>query len=483
MSGDHTSNPIAVEEFFPRRMTAAAVEGVLSTGDALSLAAAHLLDYMIRHPEASRCTDFQNAESVPEWLRQYPNAIQSWPTLIDARKRDELDRATVGLVSLVRSIPARLFDNDPRRICAFYGWGDEQMINLLLDPPNGISTCLARCDLVDDGTSFRCLELNISANLGGWEHRFFEQACLSAESIAPFFAREGVRPRFRDPWRIMLSYIVDNGCSKGHDSAGYLNIALPIDEQTTWGEAAGAMNALYQEVLRDSGTGLRGEVVKCAYPDGLVARGGALYCGDAQIHAVLESTSLQTPRDVYRRFKAEKLELYNGPVAGILSDKRNLALLSAHEESDLFTEEERSLIREHVPWSRDVIDGETTYRGERVALLDFAMAHRESLVLKPAGGCSGIDVNIGHNVEPQEWRRLLVESAGKGTMLLQEYVASRPYLMQHGEQGFAPYQMVWGTFCFGEEYGGGFLRMMPTERGHSVINSATGAIEGLIFEV
>ncbi len=482
MSGGYSSPPTAVESF-PNQVAVAEEEGVRSARDGLSLAAAHLLEYMIHHPEASRRVDFQHAEDVPEWVRQYPYSLQSWPILIDSRKRDEIERTTVGLVSLVRSIPARLFGNDPRRICAFYGWGEEQMMSLLLDHPSGISTSLARCDLVDDGTSFRCLELNMSAYLGGWQHRFFESACLSAKSIAPFLAGEGIRPRYRDPWRAVLSYIVDNGCSKRHDSAGYLNIAVPVDEQTIWGESAGAMNAVYQEVLRDGGTGLRGEVVKCAYPDGLVARGGDLYCGDIQIHAVLEFTSQQTPRDVYRRFKAEKLELYNGPVAGVLGDKRNLALLSIHEESDLFTEGERSLIREHVPWSRDVIDGETTYKGERVDLLDFAVAHRESLVLKAAGGFSGIDVNMGCNVEPERWRQLLAETAGKGTMLLQEYVTSRPCLMQHGEQGYAPYQMVWGTFCFGEEYGGGFIRMMPAERGHSVINSATGASEGLIFEV
>ena len=69
------------------------------------------------------------------------------------------------------------------------------------------------------------------------------------------------------------------------------------------------------------------------------------------------------------------------------------------------------------------------------------------------------------------------------TMLLQEYVTSRPYLFQCGDRGWARHQAVWGTFSFGGTYGGGFLRLLPLDRGPEIINSARGATEGLIFEV
>lgn len=168
-------------------------------------------------------------------------------------------------------------------------------------------------------------------------------------------------------------------------------------------------------MLRESGTGLAGRALRCSYPDGLTARDGAVYCQDLAVSAVIEFTGTPTPRDVYRCFKAGRLALYNGPLAPLLGDKRNLALLAQHGESDLFDAEERRLIADHVPWSRSLTEEHTTWHGERVRLLGFARAHRQSLVLKPAGGYSGIDVHIGSVTEPERRRRLLEEAAGNAT--------------------------------------------------------------------
>jgi hypothetical protein len=67
--------------------------------------------------------------------------------------------------------------------------------------------------------------------------------------------------------------------------------------------------------------------------------------------------------------------------------------------------------------------------------------------------------------------------------MVQEFVPSRPYLFQHGEDGYAPHEAVWGLFCIGDAYGGGFLRMAPQESRMGAINSSRGALEGIIYEV
>jgi hypothetical protein len=66
---------------------------------------------------------------------------------------------------------------------------------------------------------------------------------------------------------------------------------------------------------------------------------------------------------------------------------------------------------------------------------------------------------------------------------VQEHVESRPYLYQLGEQGSAVHDVIWGLFCFGNLYGGAFLRMLPKGSGDGVINSARGATEGILLEV
>jgi len=460
------------------------LDEIWATHEDLSPLSCRFLEYVHEQPAAMRAVDHRVAASLPDWARRYPYPLQPWPTFVDARKVRQIERATVGLTELVKSIPERLFGGDAGRISEFYGLQDELLTTLLLSPPNAIATSLARCDFVDDGSDWKCLELNFGANIGGWQERFFEQVCRSQPSTAAFLAREGARPRHRDPWRAVLSLVAREARRIGCATAGRLNVAVVVNpDQAHFVGVVAAMNELFQEVLRESGAHRAGEVVICTYPDGLAARGGTLFHRDLPIGAVLESTEVLTPRDVFRCFKAGKVALFNGPVSGMLGDKRNLALLSRHEESDLFTAAERSVIRSHVPWSRAVADERTTYRGEAVRLLDFAAARRESLVLKPVGGAQGREVHLGRCTAPETWRRLLAAAAGTGEMLLQEYVASRPYLYQRGDQGCTPHQVIWGTFSFGAAYGGGFLRMLPLDRGPGVINSARGATEGLIFEV
>jgi hypothetical protein len=92
-------------------------------------------------------------------------------------------------------------------------------------------------------------------------------------------------------------------------------------------------------------------------------------------------------------------------------------------------------------------------------------------------------VAFGHQTAPGAWARLVEEAVAKGGWLAQERADSRPYIYQVGEQGYGVHNLVWGTFCFGEIFGGGFLRMIPQGIGDGVINSARGATEGLLFEV
>jgi hypothetical protein len=458
-------------------------DAIRSTHEDLSPLAWRFLEHVRQHPEATQAIDYRRAEPLPDWAHRYPFPLQPWPTFVDARKLRQIELATVGLTELVKSIPQRFFGGQTRRIGEFYGVTDELLIRLLLSPPNAIAASFARCDFVDDGSDFRCLELNFGGNLGGWQARFFEAVCRAQPSTAAFLATERAQALHRDPWVTALSLVVAEGCRSGHDTAGCFNVAIAKPDQADSETIAAVIDDLWQEVLRASGTGCRGKAVICTYPHGLTARGGALFHQGLRINAVIEATALPTPRDVFLCFKGGTVGLFSGPVSGLLGDKRNLALLSMHEQSDLLTAAEREVVRRHVPWSRLVADERTTYRGESVRLLDLAAARRESLVLKPVDGSQGRNVHLGSRTTPGEWQRLLDQAAGTRQTLLQEYVASRPYLYQHGDPGCAPHQVIWGTFSLGGSYGGGFLRMLPLDRGPGVINSARGATEGLIFEV
>jgi hypothetical protein len=459
-------------------------EGVRAAHEELSPVAGRFMDYLLAHPEICHSRGLKDHPLAPQWLR-YPYALQSWPTFIGNEKLQEITRATVGVSQLVRSIPERVFDKDARRITTFYGLDSESLTAYLFESPSGLEGALTRCDLVGGEEGLKCVEVNGSANLGGWQLRHFELACLQNPPIAPFLAtEEELRPVHRDPWHAALSHIVDETCRAGIAGQGELNLALMIADSSMPEEEQRQMKDLFVKVLAEASAALQGEVFLCTAYNQLIAHGTRLSWRGRRVHAVLEyGVPGETPRHVYRCFKAESIGLYNGPLAALLSDKRNLALLSELEDSDRFNAAERALVRDHVPWSRSLVDGRTTFHGEPVSLLAFAIANRESMVLKPADGSMGKDVHIGAATPPEEWSARVQVAAGSRSHLLQEYVRSRPYLFQNGPAGFTEHDLVWGTFCFGSTYGGGFLRMLPCLRGPSVINSARGATEGLMFEV
>lgn len=93
----------------------------------------------------------------------------------------------------------------------------------------------------------------------------------------------------------------------------------------------------------------------------------------------------------------------NGFRAHLLLKKVLFAFLSDPQYDYLYTPDQRAAIANHVPWTRLVADGPTTYQGQRVDLLAFAADHRERLVLKPSGEYGGVGVILGWEASPAEW--------------------------------------------------------------------------------
>jgi len=410
----------------------------------------------------------------------YLAPLQSWPTFVDGEKLAEIRRATIELTRLVKSIPERFFGNDPRRVAAYYGIRDEALTAILLEPPSGLDAVLVRNDYIDTPGGFKCLEVN-AGMIGGWQHRYFEQRVLTNPVIARFLKEEGITPHYRDSLAMMMQFIIDHNLGQPTAASGVLNIAIAMSAPPP-GEAE-SLSRTYRNLLSASGTGLTGEVVLCSCADLSGLQNQIWHRDGRPIHTVVLMSSEALPRAVFRSFKAGHLSLYNGPITQLLSDKRILALLSERADSALFTAEEREVIERYLPWTRAVGPGAATYRGVTRSLPDLLLAHREDFVLKPSFGYQGRGVTFGRSTPPDVWARLVAEAVTQGEWLAQERVDSRPYIYQRGEQGYGDYDVVWGTFCFGESYGGGFLRMIPRGMGDEVINSARGASEGVLFEV
>ncbi len=409
--------------------------------------------------------------------------MQSWPIFLDRAVIAEFERVTCGLVPLFKSIPERFFATDAGRIARYYDFGDPALVEMALESPNGIEAAPARCDFIDSARGLQCLELNCGSYLGGWNIQAVEPLVLGCPEVASFLADYGVTARHRNTVRQTFEHMIDDTVRRGIWQEGDFNLAVVIYPQSDEWVATHPREIYRHELHQALATrGMRGRLLVCGYDD-LEPQGRVLAHGDLPVHALLEQQAALTDPRAFRCFKAGMVNLFSGPITQLLSDKRNLALLSENAGSDLFSAAERELIERHVPWTRRTGAGEVTWKGRQVGLRELLEDRREDLVLKQARSMSGQAVFLGKYTPPQRWQALVDHALAEPDWLVQERVEPLTCTFQSGARGTAPYEVIWGNFDIGGRYGGSFVRMMRKGAGAGVINAGQQAQVGIPLEV
>jgi hypothetical protein len=151
----------------------------------------------------------------------------------------------------------------------------------------------------------------------------------------------------------------------------------------------------------------------------------------------------------------------------IIHKKALFAVLTDERYTRLFTAEEREAINEHVPWTRRVRAGTTTYRGEPVDLLDFILQNSDRLVLKPNDDYGGHGIFIGWSADEIGWEEALRIAVADGDYLVQERVqTAREVFPTLGPGGSIEYleQLVdLDPLLFYGSVGSAFTRLSSTE--------------------
>jgi hypothetical protein len=446
----------------------------------LSPAAERFLEHLLDHPDqAAQLEGFKNRP--PDWM--VPSAI-TWPTLVDARRVAEMEEATVGVCKLVKAIPAVVFGGDVGAIAGFYGY-DPIVLAALFSVRNYTNSTVARCDFIDTPGGLMCCEVNMAGNVGGWEDVFWRERYLRHPVIMDFCACEGISPGAHDVLEIFCEHMIDDALDSGVIKAGgELNVVVALDKPPTEG-ARRHVAEVYAELLHRSGRGVTGQLWLTAAPaEELTGRGVDLYLGEQRVHVFYAYDTKGFPMQVLRAQVTAGIRVYNGGLTRMWLDKRNLALLSENEGLEAWEEEDRALIRDHIPWTRLVSPRTTTWHGAEVQFPGFLLDHRDDMVLKRGLSFGGAAVHVGRYLAPDAWEARVRAAVEEGGWIVQERVESKPYFYP-SQPGAAPvpHTVVWGLFCTGWRYGGGFLRMLPQGAGEGVVNSARGAHEGAILEI
>ncbi len=124
---------------------------------------------------------------------------------------------------------------------------------------------------------------------------------------------------------------------------------------------------------------------------------------------------------IIRALERRAIWLVLGPRAGLWFNKAVFAVLSDPAEAETFTPAVARALARHVPWTRVVREGRTTYGGRRVDLVPFIAEHQQRLVLKPAFGAGGAGVVVGTTCDASAWQATL-QTALSTPFVVQERV-------------------------------------------------------------
>jgi hypothetical protein len=446
------------------------------------------LEFVATNPE---CLDRGSYAVVCQSPRlQTYRSVQPWPLFFEAPRLRELAEMAVGIDGLVKAAIERFLRNDVQTIADFYHTGasmdgspglsgaiPEDTIPILVAKPNGVASAFSRGDYLETQDGLKLLELNAGGFIGGLQADHLCERYLESTPTARFLRQVNRRARPMGIRRAMLRHVVEDTERLGAWKEGAFNVAIVIypNRPTIIAEFdAEEYTRELHAALVEAGHAPRGRVMLCSLDDVAAGWTGVTLAGEP-VHALIEQHDGGSDiRPVYRAFKARRVNLFSGPIKGILTDKRNVARLSEQADSDDFTAAERALIERHIPWTRRVLPSRTTFRGRPLRLPDDLPSGRDEFVLKKGWSRGGDFVVVGRFRTPDEWDQAVARAVWEGDWVVQERLDSVPYCFHNAEAGAVRHELVWGLFVFGEHFGGVHLRMQPAGRS-GVVNTSQGA--------
>ncbi len=425
-----------------------------------------------------------NQPCVHELFRDYEYPVATWPVIIDTEKAKKLDKLCTVLPKLLSKIPSLYFKDDVSAIANFYFEGNEMLTQfaLMCNKKNIEVGC--RLDLVLTEEGFKVLEANIGSSIGGWQIQSFES--IIREMHKPLNDQDSASEYLiKDTQKIYMKFIVDKIIEHVNDVNEEINIFASfthVQNPTLRKKGVKFIDDLLQEELKTRG--LKGGVYT-GNLSSLKMVGNELFLDEKKrIHSVLIfSLNLENVSpEIFRAFITDKIYFPDHLGLPIHSDKRNLGILRELARQGKFSPEENSLILDHIPWTVNMTNEKVFFKDKEYDLLELLRTQKEKFVIKDAQGYQGKGVFIGKFSSIDKWEEAIKLSLKNKTFIAQEFSDSLDFLAPNNSNEWVPHKLIWGAFGFGKNYGGVWVRMSEVKTDVGVINSATGAVEAIVYE-
>ncbi|MEO8286794.1 MAG: hypothetical protein ABI670_10210 [Chloroflexota bacterium] len=281
----------------------------------------------------------------------------------------------------------------------------------------------------------------------GWQQK-------SGYRLQALYARDRFMQAIEDVWR---EFRANRGAANFNERP---NIAI-VD----WADVSTASEfELFRQYFTSKGLN-----VLITTPERLEFKNGRLRDGDFVVDIyykrVLTSELLEKPdaaKATLDAYEAGAVCVINSFRAKLLHKKMSFGLLHDEANAHLFTAHELDTIQRHIPWTRKVAEGNTTFNGRQVDLLPFIESNRERLVLKPNDEYGGKGVTLGWVSSEAEWQRAITEAQASPFVVqwaVQLDQESYPYYDETHGVSFRDLTADLDPFVFGADTQGALTRL------------------------
>ncbi|MCG7526213.1 hypothetical protein MHW47_17405 [Streptomyces sp. OfavH-34-F] len=411
-----------------------------------------------------------------------PNGVGLWlarPVFLGGEELGRLAKDLHNLLSALESLPEKLFGGDFAAFARAVGLTEPQ-VEAVMQNRGERMTRQSRADLVCDGTGFKLLELNLGSAIGGVDNVDVCRELLEVPVLAEFAERHGLT--FVDSLREQVHNILTE--------TGFSADDHPVVALTEW-PSAFSDELPYMTQLCERWAGLGLDATPCHLGQ-LEARDGRVWLGERAVDIIVRIFLIRdviTPgaarltAPVFDAARRGEVKIFTPLDTSAYASKAALSLLSDEGNRHVFTAETLASLDRILPWTRRVRREEVTLEnGERVDLVEYALAHADDLVLKPTSlsGGKGVVLGWADDLTPDAWRAHVL-AALDSPHVVQRRVRPAQETVPVPGGGTDRFRPVWGIITGVNGFIGGSVRAIPSAAGDVVVNVANGAHVGALL--
>ncbi|QHI35391.1 hypothetical protein IMCC3317_07370 [Kordia antarctica] len=424
-----------------------------------------------------------DSEAIHWFFRGFKYPISSWPVIINKELTKDLEEISTFIPRVLQKVPSLYFNNEIDKIADFYFKGNKNTakFSLMCHEKNVDVSC--RLDLTYTEDGFKVLEVNMGSSIGGMEFQNFEPII---RELHPELTKSSNNNTYesKKTQSIYVNFLVNKVLEYVSGNPEEINIFL-VSEAHQDANLKETIRGFYNELLINelNKRNLKGTVYLDSISK-LKFTNKQLSYNDKSVQAVLIldfALNNITP-DVFKALITNKIYFPDHLGTMFLRDKRNLALLRRLAIEKKFEASENEKILKCIPWTEIVADVELNYEGEIQNMITLLRARKNEFVIKISDGLQGNDVFVGKFLTAHEWEKAIIHSLETKTYIAQKFSDSIDLYAPNNDNQWIPHKLVWGAFGFGETYGGAWVRMSANKNDSGIINSATGAIEAIVYE-